>query len=364
MAGGAYDLTAAETNLKSKPLRRSALVYLGLLAAVGIAAAVGMLVSSATEDFDGHRVVNIAPGSTFDAIADSLKTHGILKAESRFRLVARITGWHRHIKAGHYLIESGTSVYQLLNILRKGLQTPLRITVPPGTRVGVIAAVVQNTLGVDSAAVKAAFADPELAEELGTDTLHLFGYMLPETIDFFWGTSAEQVVRRLKQAFDEFFTDEMRARAAELGLSEEDVLTLASIVEWEARIESERATIAGVYINRLRVQMPLQADPTVQYAIMKAEGSNGPRRLLYSDYGFEHPFNTYLYYGLPPGPITNPSQASIRAVLHPEDHDYLFFVADGNGGHIFSRTLREHNNAANSYRETMQERRKLQAESE
>ncbi|HUF10815.1 MAG TPA: endolytic transglycosylase MltG [Rhodothermales bacterium] len=344
-------------------MRRTALVV-GLLVAVGIAAAVGMLAGSATEDFDGPRVVNIAPGSTFDAIADSLKTRGILNAEGRFRLVARITGWHRHIKAGHYLIESGTSVYQLLNILRKGLQTPLRITVPPGTRVGVIAAAVQNTLGVDSATVKAAFADPELAAELGTDTLHLFGYMLPETIDFFWGTSAEQVVRRLKQAFDEFFSDEMRARAAELGLSEEEVLTLASIVEWEARVESERGTIAGVYMNRLRIRMPLQADPTVQYAVMKAEGSNGSRRLLYSDYKLEHPFNTYLYYGLPPGPITNPSPASIRAVLEPEDHEFLFFVADGSGGHIFSRTLREHNNAANSYREMMQERRKLQAESE
>ena len=364
MAGGAYDLAAPETNLKPKPLRRSALIYLGLLVAVGIAAVVGLLTSSATHEFDGPRVVNIAPGSTFDAVADSLKTHGILKAESRFRLVARVTGWHRQIKAGHYLIESGTSVYQLLDILRKGLQTPLRITVPPGTRVGVLAAVVEKNLGVDSAAVKAAFADPDLAEELGTDTLHLFGYMLPETIEFFWGTRADQVVRRLKQAFDEFFTDEMRARAAELGLSEKEVLTLASIVEWEARIESERATIAGVYMNRLRMRMPLQADPTVQYAVMKTERSNGPRRLLFTDYKVEHPFNTYLYYGLPPGPITNPSQASIRAVLHPENHDYLFFVADGNGGHIFSRTLREHNNAANSYREMMQERRKLQAETE
>jgi UPF0755 protein len=342
---------------------RTSIIYLGVLVAVGIAAIGWLTAASATGDFDDPRIINIAPGSTFSAVTDSLVAQGILVADTRFRFLAKVTGWHRQVKAGHYLIAGGTSTYELLNILRKGLQTPLRVTIPPGSRAEVIAAVIQRDLGVDSSEVRQALTDSDLAVELGTDTTHLFGYMLPETIEFFWGTTAAQVVSRLKHAFDDFFTDEMHAQAKELALSVDEVITLASIVEWEARVDSERAIIAGVYLNRIRKRMPLQADPTVQYAIMQSQGGR-MRRLIFADYKMEHPYNTYLYYGLPPGPITNPSPASIRAVLNAEDHNYLYFVADGTGGHIFSRTLREHNNAANSYRRMMRKRRRQQADSD
>jgi len=346
-----------------RSLKKTALIYLGILAVVGLATLGWLLLPSATEDYEDPRIIDVKPGSSFSAVTDSLVARGILGADTRFRFVAMVTGWHRQIKAGHYLIASGTSIYKLLDILRKGLQTPLRVTVPPGTRTGVFAAVVQRDLGVDSAEVRQALSDPDLATSLGTDTVHLFGYMLPETVDFFWGTSAEQVVTRMKHAFDNFFSERMKRRAEEIGFSVDEVITLASIVEWEARVDSERATIAGVYLNRLQKGMPLQADPTVQYAIMKTQGGR-MRRLVFADYKMDHPYNTYLHYGLPPGPITNPSKESIRAVLHPGHHQYLYFVADGNGGHIFSRTLREHNNAANSYREMMRERRRQQADSE
>jgi UPF0755 protein len=344
-------------------VKKNVVLILALLALTGIGSILWLLGGSATEEYDEPRVVTIAPGASFDTATDSLISRGILAADKRFRFVAQVTGWHRQIKAGHYLIGSGTSVYKLLNILRKGLQSPLRVTIPPGTRRGVFAAVVQRDLGVDSTDIERALSDAELALALDTDTVHLFGYMLPETLEFFWGTSAENVVTRLKRAFDAYFTDDMAARAAELGLTKGEVVTLASIVEWEARLDDERATIAGVYLNRLRKRMPLQADPTVQFAIMQEQGGR-MRRLVFADYKMEHPYNTYNYYGLPPGPITNPSPASIEAVLNAEDHNYLFFVADGNGGHIFSRTLREHNNAARSYRELMRERRKELADAE
>lgn len=344
-------------------MKKNVLIYLGILAVVGLATLGWLLLPSATEDFKDPRVINIEPGSSFSAVTDSLVARDILAADTRFRFVAKVTGWHRQIKAGHYLIAPGTSIYKLLDILRKGLQTPLRLTVPPGTRAGVFSAIVQKELGVDSVEVRRALTDPDLAASLGTDTVHLFGYMLPETIDFFWGTSADQVVTRMKHAFDHFFSERMEERAEEAGMSIDEVITLASIVEWEARVDSERATIAGVYMNRLEKGMPLQADPTVQYAIMKTQGGR-MRRLVYADYKMDHPYNTYLHYGLPPGPINNPSKASIRAVLHPQHHQYLYFVADGNGGHIFSRTLREHINAANLYREMMRERRRQQADSE
>jgi UPF0755 protein len=135
---------------------------------------------------------------------------------------------------------------------------------------------------------------------------------------------------------------------------------MASIVEWEARLEEEKPRIAGVYLNRLRIGMRLQADPTVQFALMQVEGGR-MRRLLFRDYEFQHPFNTYLYGGLPPAPINNPSPSSIHAVLDPEPHDYLYFVARGDGGHTFSRTLSEHNRAARDYRTMMRERRHQQA---
>lgn len=336
------------------------MIFVGILVVMAGAIGAWLFLPSATEDFEDPRIINIPPGATFSAVTDSLVSRGILSADRRFRFVANVTGWHRHIKAGHYLIASGTSIYRLLDILRKGLQTPLRLTVPPGTREGVFAAVIHRDLGIDSADVQHALSDPSLAADLGTDTLHLFGYMLPETVEFFWGTSADQVVSRLKHAFDDFFTDEMEERARTIGLTVDDVITLASIVEWEARVDSERTTIAGVYMNRLRKHMALQADPTVQFAIMKTQGG-GPRRLLFDDYRMEHPYNTYLYSGLPPGPITNPSAASIRAVLNAEKHNYLYFVANGNGGHTFSRTLREHNDAANAYRQIMRQRRRQQA---
>jgi UPF0755 protein len=348
---------------RSGLVKKTAAISLLLLAAIGLGIGVWTLGGSATETFEEPRVLTITPGTSFDAVTDSLIARNILAAEGRFRFVAKITGWHRQIKAGHYLIQSGTSVYKLLDILRKGLQSPLRVTIPPGTRTGVFAAVIERDLGVDSTAIQEALSDPDLATELETDTVHLFGYMIPETLEFFWGTSAENVVTRLKQAFDAFFTAEMEARAQELGFTKDEVVTLASIVEWEARLDEERATIAGVYLNRLQRRMPLQADPTVQYAIMQEQGGR-MRRLVFADYKMEHPYNTYNYYGLPPGPITNPSPASIKAVLNAEEHNYLFFVADGSGGHIFSRTLREHNNAARSYRKLMRERRRELAEAE
>jgi UPF0755 protein len=133
------------------------------------------------------------------------------------------------------------------------------------------------------------------------------------------------------------------------------VLNLAAIVEWEAHLEEEKPRIAGVYLNRLRAGWPLQADPTVQYALLQIEGQK--RRLLFRDYQIDHPYNTYRVQGLPPGPITNPSPTSIQAVLNPEQHDYFYFVAKGDGGHLFSRTLAEHNRAAEAYYALMRQRR-------
>jgi UPF0755 protein len=178
---------------------------------------------------------------------------------------------------------------------------------------------------------------------------------MPETYHFYWLTGPATVVRNVKRQFDRFYEDEIDEAASTLGLSKRDVITVASIVEWETAVEDEKPRVAGVYLNRLRIGMKLDADPTIQYAVLETEGQK--RRLLYQDYRIEHPYNTYLRPGLPPGPLTNPSPSSLRAVVNAERHDYLFFVARGDGGHTFSRTLSEHNRAARQYHDLMRQRR-------
>lgn len=307
-----------------------------------------------TPAFEGVRAVKVHRSATLEQIADSLQTAGILRYRPPFIWLARLTGWHRQIKAGYYTFKAGTSTYQLLSVLRRGLQTPVRVTIPPGSRPEVVAAVVCNALACAPDSMVAALHDSSLAAELGTDTIHLFGRLLPNTYFFYWLTDPRTVIRRVHQHFLEFFTPERRARADSLGLTIDEIVTLASIVEWEAHPE-ERPRVAGVYLNRLRRDMPLQADPTVQYAVLQREGQK--RRLLFADYQIDHPYNTYRFRGLPPGPITNPSPNALDATLYAEHHDYLYLVADGEGNHIFSRTFQEHLRAANHYRRLMQQRR-------
>jgi len=317
-----------------------------------------------TPTYDGYRGAKLPAGSSFETATDSLASAGLLDSRTSFEWAATLTGWGRQLKPGHYRFEAGATNYDLLDKIRKGRQDPVRVAVPPGTRPGVLAAVLRRDLDIDSTAFVEALRDTAFAAELGTDTTDLFGYMRPNSFDIYWTTDARGAVRRLKQEWDRFWTDEMQQQADALGLAKDDVLTLASIVEWEARLPEERPRIAGVYLNRLlgrtrAGRMRLQADPTVQYALMQDEGGR-MRRLLYADYDYPDPYNTYLIDGLPPGPINNPSESSIRAVLDAEDHDYLYFVAKGDGSHTFSRTLREHNNAANAYRALMRERRAQQ----
>ncbi len=327
-----------------------------LLALALIGAGVGywIVFGSNTPAYEGERGVKIPRGASFQAALDSLEAAGVVRSRRTLRWVGQASGWGGQVKAGYYTFESGASNYDVLSTLRRGLQSPVRVTIPPGTRPEVVAAVAARDMAFPADSFRAALRDTAFAAGLGTDTTHLFGYLLPETYQFYWLASPRAVIRRAREAYDRLYA-EHAARADSLGLSPSDVATLASIIEWETGLPEEKARVAGVYLNRLRIGMPLQADPTVQYAVMEREGNK--RRLFYQDYDIEHPYNTYNYRGLPPGPLTNPSPSSIRAVLQPDAHDYLYFVATGTGGHIFSETLRQHNRAAQQYYDTMRARR-------
>jgi UPF0755 protein len=308
-----------------------------------------------TGAYDTPRSVYIAQGTSLDAAIDSLTEADVLVAPAAFRLAARATGWGGQIKSGHYRIASGRSTYHLLDKLRRGLQDPVRITIPPGVQPEQLTSVLGRRLEGDAKTFRAALHDTSLADELSSSPARLFGYMLPETYEFYWQTPPKTVVRRVKQGFDRFYERELAAGADSLGLTKREVVTLASIVEWEALFGAEKPAIAGVYLNRLDRGWPLQADPTIQYVLLDTQGTR-VGRVLHEHLEIDHPYNTYQTRGLPPGPITNPSPSSLRAAAHPDRHEYLYFAADGTGGHTFSRTLREHNRAAEKYQRMLNQR--------
>lgn len=332
------------------------------LASIGAGVGYWMVFSSNTPEYTGVRSVKIPRGSSFETVVDSLSSSGILKRPQTFTWIAEASGWGGQIKAGHYTFHDGASNYALLDTLRRGLQTPIRLTIPPGSRREVVARVVAKQMTFSSNAFLEALADPTLAAELETDTTHLFAYLLPETYFMYWLTDERTVIRKVKQHFDRFYTDLKTNAARDPGLTADEVLRLAAIVEWETGIRDEKPKVAGVYLNRLRDRWRLDADPTVQYAIMQREGKK--RRLFFRDYKIDHPYNTYQFRGLPPGPVTNPSPSSISSILNAAEHDYFFFVATGQGGHTFTRTLREHRRAAQEFYRVMRERRQQQQQSE
>jgi len=333
----------------------------GLIAAVlflsGLVAGIGgaIVFGPNTTGYDTPRSVFLSRNPSLDAAVDSLDRAGILAAPATFRLVAEATGWGEQIKSGHYRIPPRSSNYRVLGKLRRGLQDPVRLMIPVGRQTDDLAEAMGATLERDAEAFRAALRDTSLARELGTVPDRLFGYMLPETYEFYWQTPPETVVRRVKQAFDRFYERELAAAADSHGFTKREVVTLASIVEEEALFDREKPRIAGVYLNRLERGWPLQADPTVQYALMDRDGER-VTRVLYKHLEIDHPYNTYQIQGLPPGPIANPSPSSLRAAASPERHEYLYFAADGSGGHTFSRTLREHNRAAQKYQRMLDRR--------
>ncbi len=335
---------------------QSLLVLVGALL-LGLSVGVGgaILFAPNTGGYDGARDLIIPTDASLDQAVDSLRAEDILVSGSTFRLVAKATGWGEQIKAGHYRVEPYTSNYHLLDMLRRGLQAPIRVTIPPGSRPPTVAKVMGKRLKLEADAFLEALRDTSLARELGTTPSRLFGYMLPETYDFYWQTDARTVVRRIKQSFDRFYDRQLALGADSLGLTKREVVTLASIVEWEALQDQEKPRIAGVYLNRLDRGWRLQADPTIQYVLIQTRGER-TGRVLYRDLEIDHPYNTYRIDGLPPGPITNPSPSSLRAAVDPEQHEYFYFAADGSGGHNFSRTLREHNRAAAEYHRELDRR--------
>jgi UPF0755 protein len=298
--------------------------------------------------FDGEneKILYVSRGRSFHAIVDSLEAKGIIRSRRMFELVARLTGGTDRLQVGKYLFSSGISNMDIYRALRSGKGSLIiSATLPEGTTARVQARILAHHLGIDSARYMHLVRDPSFTHSLGVEAASLEGYLFPDTYGFSWEPAEDEVIRRQVAEFRQFFNDTLQQRASELGWTVDRAITFASIVEGEAVLGEERPIIAGVYHNRLRIGMKLEADPTIQYIV-----PDGPRRLLFSDLKTDSPYNTYMYAGLPPGPVNNPGRSSIVAALYPVQHSYLFFVANGKGGHWFSRSYDEHVRNVRKYR--------------
>lgn len=287
-------------------------------------------------------VFTVAPGATFGQITDTLVARGLVRRPLPFGVYARLRRDERNVRAGTYALDAGTGWASLLDALVEGRVRMLAVTIPEGlTLPGIATRIARVTeLPADTVRVKLGAKDAHARWNLPGPGLE--GFLFPDTYLFAGGVPLDAVIEAMSERYRGYWTPEREARAAELGMSEREVVTLASIIQAEARVSDEMPAISAVYHNRLRVGMLLQADPTVLYAL----GGHRPRLLFAAiDSVAEHPYNTYSRGGLPPGPIGAPGAAALDAALHPAEADYLYFVANADGSHTFSRTLGEHNRA-------------------
>jgi UPF0755 protein len=314
---------------------------------IGIAVAVLAMCACSEPPAAGSVDVHIARGSGSLDIGRRLESAGLIEHPRVFALYVRVRGVDEQLKAGHYRFPSRAGWSDLVDIMVEGSVVTHPVTIPEGFTLREIAPRLATITGVRPDSILRIAEDSVIAVALGVPGPTLEGYLFPETYRFAEGVDALQALTAMVDRYQEFWGPAERALADSMGLSERQVVTLASIVEEEARVPDERPIIAGVYLNRLAIGMLLQADPTVQYAL------GTPRaRLLYSDIDrvADNPYNTYTHEGLPPGPIASPGEAALRAVLEPADVPYLYFVARPDGSHEFTRTAREHVNAKNRIR--------------
>ena len=289
--------------------------------------------------------VIIPRGASFGQATDSLAKAKLVGSKKMFRLYGRLTGGDRNIKPGTYLLKPGTPWKDIVSALNGGHGMVNTITIPEGYSIAQITPLLARTLKVPADSVKVAMRDTALLARLDIPNPTLEGYVFPDTYAFPLGTTARQAVREMVYSFERRWKPEWDASLVELKINRNDLVTMASIVEKEARVAEERPVIAAVYYNRLRRGMRLQADPTVQFA----RGRHADR-VLYKDLEIESPYNTYIHKGLPPGPIASPGVASLAAAAHPANVPYLYFVASRDGHHEFRMTLQEHTNAIRQVR--------------
>lgn len=302
-----------------------------------------------------HEVFYIPTGSDFNYVIDQLDSLEIIDNRRSFRWVANKKAYTRHVKPGRYKIRNGSSNNELINMLRSGNQDPVMVVFNNIRTLDQLAGKVSQYLEEDSAAFANYLASPELLEKYGFSRETFTSMFIPNTYEFFWTTNPEQFAERMNREYEDFWSGARDRKARGMNMTRAEVVTLASIVDEETTYDDENEMVAGVYMNRLEQGIPLQADPTLKFAL----GDFTIKRILNEDKKIDSPYNTYKYKGLPPGPISIPSVSAIDGVLNFKDHRYIYFCAksDFSGRHAFARTLKDHNRNAREYQKALNSRR-------
>tara|TARA_B100000315_G_C14591377_1_gene596043 strand:- start:5624 stop:6667 length:1044 start_codon:yes stop_codon:yes gene_type:complete len=281
--------------------------------------------------------VKIVKGETVSMIASQLEDKKVIEMTQPFILATQMMGYDKSIKTGMKDIYEAKTYFGLINKLVHGTPVYHKITIREGFNLDELAKILEDNLGVSTEIFLKICQNNTKIEELNLEVNSLEGFLYPETYYLEYEEDPETIVYKMTEQFVKNFDSSMIKRTEQMGLTIPEVVTLASIIQGEAIYDSERVIISAVFHNRLSRRMKLEADPTIQYIV-----DGPPRRLLYKDLKIDSPFNTYLYHGLPPGPINSPDKESLLAALYPAEVDYLYFVANGNGYHTFSKTNAEH----------------------
>lgn len=340
--------------MKSKALKYL-LLFTGLAIGVGIILIIrlffGMNVSPSGQEI----VLYIPEGASYNQAMDSMKAHIPIRHQKTFSRIAIRKNYQANVKPGRYVIDHKMSYIEIINMLRSGNQAPVNVTFNNIRTLYDLAGKIGGEISADSSQIIEFLMNPANYSKDGFNQENIISVFIPNTYQFFWNTDAEDLYSRMLREYKKFWNDDRMAKAKGLNLDPVEVSTLASIIDFEAAKSDEKPRIAGVYLNRLKRGLPLQADPTIKFAMNDFTISRVLKKHLKTD----SPYNTYKYTGLPPGPIGCPTIESIDAVLNAENHDYLYFVAkaDFSGYHHFSRTLSEHNRYAANYQRELNKRR-------
>jgi len=288
--------------------------------------------------------IRITHGETLPIISTVLKNKGIISNKWLFEFFTKMKGYDKSIQAGTFTFENVRTNNDIIYNLVYGKPDRKKITFLEGWNIKQVARHLEKEMNFNYSEIIKLFNDENFIKKLKLNVNTLEGYLFPETYYFFEGVDKKSLARRLVKEHKLFWNEENISKADSLGFSPYEIIIIASIIEGEAIYDSERPIISAVYHNRLKRGMKLQADPTVQYII-----KDGPRRLLNRDLRIKSPYNTYMYKGLPPGPINSPGAQSLIAALNPQTNDYLYFVAKGDGYHTFSRNEKEHERAKRAF---------------
>jgi len=311
-----------------------------------------------TRENDGDFVLLIPRGATYESVLDSLNKHEVINNQLSFRFLSKLLKYPDYVKYGRYVIKKNMGNYAAIKKLRAGAQDPVNVTFNNIRLKDDLVKRLGNRFEFGPEKLATLLNDPAVTNQYGFDTTTIMCMFLPNTYEFFWTVKPEAFLDRMASEYKEFWTPERKAKAKALNLSQTQVQVLASIVEAETKKVDEKPRVAGVYLNRLRQGMKLEADPTLVFA----HRDFTIRRVLNRHKAINSPYNTYLNRGLPPGPINLPTLSSIDAVLQPEEHEYLYFVAkaDFSGYHTFARTDDEHLQNARIYQAALNQRRIMQ----